>query len=275
MTDRNNLRNRRDHYVPQSYLRGFTDPERTTSPRPLWYFDIPGRVWTERSPREIAYRYGFYDYMMHQIETETADSSFVELENLYPHIRSALIEDEFQNWKEYLEFLLCYGQMMRARSLLFFENHQTEGKNLRAWTVEEISQDRQTIKLKSMTPETLPPSFVKNWTITKMREEIQKGPAWLNDFRWAIRYCQSTANPFVVSEAPLMICGEHPDLESAIWAPHSLLFFPLCWQATLVGSRQAIAPEIGEFGDEDMLRFRKMYESTAKIFIVSPQRLSF
>jgi Protein of unknown function (DUF4238) len=123
----NALRNRRDHYIPRSYLRGFIDPQRESLPRPLWHFDVPGRVWSERSPREIGYRYGFYDYMTEQVGTETADTSFAALENLYPQIRAALLEDNFDNWREYLDFLLCYAQMMRARSLLFFENLQLEG----------------------------------------------------------------------------------------------------------------------------------------------------
>ena len=33
--------NRRDHYIPQGYLRGFIDPERINQPQPLWYFDKP------------------------------------------------------------------------------------------------------------------------------------------------------------------------------------------------------------------------------------------
>src|SRR6266576_5126514 len=49
-------RNRRDHYVPQSYLRGFIDPLRLNSHQPPWHFDVHQNVWSERGTREIRYR---------------------------------------------------------------------------------------------------------------------------------------------------------------------------------------------------------------------------
>lgn len=97
---------------------------------------------------------------------ETADSAFARLENAFPAIRRELISRKFENWKDHLDFLLRYVQMMRARSILFFEHLNAETKNLRAWTIQEISPDRRTLTLRSMIPEPLPDSFVKNWAIT-------------------------------------------------------------------------------------------------------------
>jgi hypothetical protein len=106
--------------------------------------------------------------------------AFAELERKYPQIRRELISKNFKNWKDHRDFLLRHIQMMRARSLLFFDQKNTEGKNLRAWVVEEVNPDRKSVKVRSMTPEPLPPQFIQNWTITQMREEIQKGAAWLS-----------------------------------------------------------------------------------------------
>jgi hypothetical protein len=33
-------RGRKDHYVPQGYLRGFIDPARSECDHPLWYLDL-------------------------------------------------------------------------------------------------------------------------------------------------------------------------------------------------------------------------------------------
>ena len=33
-------RGRKDHYVPQDYLRGFIDPAREDLDKPLWIFDL-------------------------------------------------------------------------------------------------------------------------------------------------------------------------------------------------------------------------------------------
>jgi hypothetical protein len=241
--------------------------------QPLWHFDIPNGTWSERSPREVGYRLGFYDYATSEIGLETADTTFAELENEFPKVCRELISGKFENWKEHLDVLLRYAQMMRARSLLFFDQKRVEGQGLRAWTVEEVSADRKSVKVKSMTPESLPPAFVRNWTINQMRAEIQKGAAWLNDFNWALRYCDSPVAPFVVSELPLVLYGPQSKPEDAIRDPESLLFFPLCWQACLIGSRQYFDIETGKFGEEDMRVARRMYRQSAELFILSPTQL--
>jgi hypothetical protein len=266
---------RRDHYIPQGYLKGFIDPQRTGLAQPLWYFEKPNAVWSQRSPREVGYRYGFYDYTVTEMGIETADMAFAELENRFPKIRKELVRKEFKPWKDHLDFLLRYIQMMRARSLLFFENQQKEGRNLRAWVVEEVSADRMSVRVRSMTPEPLPESFIKNWTITNMRNEIAKGPAWLTEFNWALRYCDSPSDPFVATEQPLFSEGPQENLADAIRDPETLLFFPLCWQACLIGSRQFFHRETDRFGDQDMRRFARVSGGRAELFVISPSRLEF
>lgn len=266
--------NRRDHYLPRGYLRGFIHPARENHPRPLWHFDIPKAVWSERSPREVGYRFGFYDYTVGAVGLETADSAFADLEREFPRVREALISTEFRKWKrDFLDFLLCYIQMIRARSLLFFERVKEEGKNLRAWTIEEVSPDRRSIKVRSMTPEPLPESFIKNWTITQMRQEIAKGSAWLRDFDWAIRYCESPDLPFVIAEMPIVAYGPRAELTEGIQDPDTLLFFPLCWRACLVGSRRRFDVATDKFGGEDMRRTHRLYRQTAELFLISPTRV--
>jgi hypothetical protein len=70
--------NRRDHYLPQGYLRGFIDPARRGFSQPLWHFDILNGLWSQRSPREVGYRNGFYDYVTNETGLSTADSAFAE-----------------------------------------------------------------------------------------------------------------------------------------------------------------------------------------------------
>jgi hypothetical protein len=60
-----------------------------------------------------------------------------------------------------------------------------------------------------------------------MREEIQKGGAWLWNFNWALRYCESVTEPFVISEAPFVAEGPTADVAAAIKHPNTLLYF-LC-----------------------------------------------
>jgi hypothetical protein len=73
-------RNRKDHHIRRSFLRGFIDPARWSLEQPLWHLDIPKNVWSERSPGEGGYRHAFYDYATTEIGLETPDPAFAELE---------------------------------------------------------------------------------------------------------------------------------------------------------------------------------------------------
>jgi len=266
---------RRDHYLPQSYLRGFVDPSRWNKERPLWYFDAPNNQWLERSPREVGYRQGFYDYASSEISLVSADEAFGELERMFPRIRRDLLESNFKNWTQHLNFLLRYAQMMRARSLLFFERQYAEWKGTKAWVVEEVHPETNSIIVRSMNPEVLPDTFIRNRTITEMSEEIGKGAAWLDEFQWALRFCDSSADPFVISEVPFICRGHHEKLADALRDPETLLFFPLCWRACLIGSRQYFDVQTDRFGPEDMRTIRTMYRESAKLFLISPTKLQF
>jgi hypothetical protein len=268
-------KNRRDHYLPQGYLRGFIDPTRQNHARPLWHLDIPTGAWAEKSPREVGYRHGFYDYLTHEVGVETADSVFAELERKFPLIREDLISRDFQNWKDQLDFLLRYAQMMRARSLLFFDKFKEQGKYLRVWTVEEVSPDRRSVRVRSMTPEPLSDAGIKNWTITNMCDEIRKGAAWLRDFNWCLRYSDSPAMPFIISEIPFIASGPQAEVGPGLQDPDTLLLFPLCWRACLIGSRQFFEKEMDRFPMEDMRRAQKIYQESANIFVLSPRQLEF
>ncbi len=163
-------------------------------------------------------------------------------------------------------------QMIRARSPLFFKQKEDEGKALQTWTVKEVP-DSRTVTLTSMQPAPPPAPFIKNRTITQMREEIQKGASWLWDFNWALRYCDSVADPFVTSEAPLVAEGPATEITQALQHPETLLFFPLCWQACLIGSLQRFDLGTAKFSSEDMRTFRMKYRHFAQVFLISPTKL--
>jgi hypothetical protein len=192
------------------------------------------------------------------------------LENDYPRIREDLVATGFNRWTDHLEFLLSFMQMMRARSMLFREQKTIEGKTLLAYEIEEVYHDRNAVKLKSMTPQPVSPAFIKNRAITQMREEIQKGAAWLKDFCWALRLCESVSDPFVISELPFAIEGNSAELQEAIKHPDTLIIFPLCWQACLFGSLRRFDVETDSFNVEDMRTSRRKYRAWAKEFILSP-----
>ena len=257
-------------------MRGFIDPAREDLPQPLWHLDIPYKRWSMRSTKQIGHDTGFYDYAGTAPELdslETADDAFRELENDFPRIRGRLLSKRFRNWHKHLGFLLRYMQMIRARSPLFFAQKEEEGKALQTWTVKDVHPDGKTLTLTSMEPAPPPAPFIKNRTITQMREEIQKGGSWLLDFNWALRYCDSVAEPFITSDAPLVAEGPATEISQALQHPETLLFFPLCWQACLIGSLQRFDLGTAKFSSEDMRTFRTKYRRFAQVFLISPAKL--
>jgi hypothetical protein len=57
--------------------------------------------------------------------------------------------------------------------------------------------------------------------------------------------------------------------------PETLFFFPLCWQACLIGSRQFFHREADRFCDQDMRLFAKRCRDNARLFVMSPSQLDF
>ena len=86
------VKGRRDHYVPQAYLRGFIHPQRQGHPKPLWVLNVHRQEWSEKSPSQIGWERGFYDYAPESNPDATAEDAFRRLENDVPRIRDRIRE---------------------------------------------------------------------------------------------------------------------------------------------------------------------------------------
>jgi hypothetical protein len=271
-------KDRRDHYLPQGYLLGFVDPAREKEDKTLWKFDIASKKWAERSTKAVGFINGFYDYAGEGPELESlpsADETFSELENEFPIVREKLLalrKEGFRNWTKHVDFLLRYMDMLRARSPLYFAQKEAEGKAMLTWTVAKV--DGNKITTTSMEPSPPPAAFIKNRAISHMREEIQKNGASLWDLNWALRYTESVSEPFVASEAPFL-AEMMPGVSEAdaLQHPDTLLYFPVCWQVCLFGSRQRFDLGTDKLGSHDMKVARRKYRLFAQDFLISPTNL--
>jgi hypothetical protein len=124
-----------------------------------------------------------------------------------------------------------------------------------------------------MEPEPPPAPFIKNRTTTQMREEIQKGGSWLWDFNWALRYCDSVAEPFVTSEAPLVAEGPATEIAEDATESRNSSLLPFMLQACLIGSLQRFDLGTAKFSSEDMRTFRMKYRRFAQVFLIAPAKL--
>jgi hypothetical protein len=265
-------KNRRDHYLPQGYLRGFIDPARAELPKPLWCFNLHTKRWKERSPKQIGYLDGFYDYAIENTTAEPPDITFKRLENDFSLIRAQILKDGFHSWIEHKQFLLSYMQMIRARSPLFFYQWREQSKTIRVATITKVLSNRS-FNVDSFEGRPMTEGEIQNWTISQMREEIRKGPDWLANFHWALRYTDSPGDPVITAEQPLVSIGNSSDIETAVRDPETLIYFPICWQAFLFGSLRHFDVETEEFHPDTLQRVRRAYIENGRKFLVSPQKV--
>jgi hypothetical protein len=243
-------------------------------PRPLWCFSLHAKRWKERSAKEIGYVDGFYDYATENNALEPADTTFKHLENEFPRVRERILKDGYPSWTDHKKLLLEYMQMMRARSPLFFDQWREQAKGIRLAKVTKVLPDGRSLEVDSLDGRPMTQGETQNWTISRMREEIRKGPDWLGEFHWALRYTSSPMDPVVTAEQPLVSIGNSTDVATAIADPETLIYFPVCWQAFLFGSIRRFDVETEEFHPDTLRRVRRAYFENGRHFLVSPQRIN-
>lgn len=186
---------RRDHFLPQGYLRGFIDPAQLERYKPLWQFDIRQATWTAKSPRQVGYGEGFYDYATESPELISADKVFARLEREFPVKRDALIKRGFDGWISELEFLLDYMNMIKTRSPLFFAQVELDLRKSTFGRVKSVDHAKNQITYEPIASTAEIEVFIRNRTIVMMREQIDAGPCWMKDFHWCLRH---TASPWIL-----------------------------------------------------------------------------
>ena len=263
------MRGRKDHYLPRGYLKGFIHPNRQSLQKPLWHYDVESKQWAECSPAEVGFEVGFYDPLSPSTELEIADETFAKLEREYPPLIKELAANQFANWRHHFSFLLHFMQMMRARSPLFFQHNKADLESRNPHVIEEIDPtDNRKMRVK---PVSLPPAFIKNRSLMQMREEILKGPDWLKDFDWALRWTDNPDDPCITSEQPFAMAGTARTMVEAFEHEATWLHFPLCWQAALFGSRTPITdPPTDRFVPDTLHDLRNTYFTHAENYVISP-----
>jgi len=263
---------RKDHYAPQGYLRGFIDPTRSGLDKPLWHFDIESKQWSEKSTREVGWERGFYDYDKATPDMEHPDVTFAKFEREFPLVRDTMLRKGFKDWaKQQKTFLLGYMQMMRARSPLFIEQSTKQNEGLRMVKVTSVGP-RNKVTVDTMEPYAPTVQFVRNRTISMIREEIQKGVDWAADFHWCLRYTRSPNNPFVTGTLPVVTEGPAPTLVEAMSHPDTLIWFPLCWQACLIGSLRRFDKGTDEADQSVLNHVREMFLRPSSGYVISPSK---
>jgi hypothetical protein len=277
-------RNRLDHILPQGYLEGFTIPSKQGR---LWVFNIDRGNWFESSPGSVAAERGYYDYSEGSEPDATADQSFAEFESRLPPVRRELVAGNFSGWTKHRDFLVCYSQMLRARSDLFRREVLNQANNATFLKVEEVLQTRPSLtrpgetemQIRYSEPETQShdqrDAFFKNMSITKMRAEIDKGAGEFAGWNWHLRLTADVTNPVITGDNAVALIGfGRSSREEAMKHQDTIFVFPICWQACLVGCRQTF-DETDTISTAMLTDLHRLYTNEAGCrFAYSPHRLS-
>jgi hypothetical protein len=272
-------RSRLDHHLPQGYLEGFIAP---SAEGQLSVFHREEGRWFESGPPGVGAIKGFYDYSEGLQPDQTADQAFRDLETKFAAVRRALVASRFSDWKKELNILLQFAQMLRARAPLFREQSMDQGRRLTFLRIDEIlpPQPSKTEPGKLVTPIRYSPyvpteAELRNKTITDMRTEISKGAAWMSQMQWCLRTTWNPSDPFVTCDCPVVMEGWTPTQAEALQDRRTLVFFPVCWQACLIGSPAKFDNEIDMLGPDDMKKLRDLFLKSATRFVFSPVRIDF
>lgn len=247
---------RRDHFIPQGYLRGFIHPKRQNRPKPLWVLDVRRQKWSEKSPSQIGWERGFYDYTPGSNPDATADDAFRRLENDFPVIRERIRNEGYELWTLHRSVLVEFAVMMATRSPLF-RQHVT-------------SQKRPNLATDSAGN-----GATKDLAITLMRKEMLRRPHHWKKYHWVLRYTEAPENPFVASDLVVGMTSSAPTFAEAAQNNDFWLSCPLSWDMCLIGSSLPLdTMRTAPLQPEHIANLQTQMKRQAINFVASPTQLA-
>lgn len=270
---------RKDHWLPRGYLRGFIGPSRASSEKPLCCFFKDTQEWEDVSPAEIGYEEGLYDYAPGDNGPAVThpDSVFSRLEREFPTHRNAMAANAFAEWQGHKQFLLEFAEMLPLRSPLGMEHFESEARALRGATVLAVSDDRRKITVDSLEMRPLPERAIRNFTVSKMLQQVTTGQGWATKLDWCLRYTDVETEGFCTTDQAIFVEGSLQSAdpkgrlsEDILRHPDTLIFFPLCWQACLFGSPCRFDKAYDRAIPQDIATLRGKQKHYASRFVASP-----
>lgn len=276
------LSGRLDHILPQGYLRGFTHPGYDGQ---LSVFDRGRGLWFESGTSRVAAIKGYYDYPPGSAPDQSADQAFKLLEDQFPVVREELVSSNFSSWQRHLDFLLRFAQMLRSRSQLYREQEIVTSRTLGFLKVEEVLEQTADGKSRFRVAPFVPngatefETLLRSKAITDMRAEIAKGAAWMSELNWCLRWTEDENEPVIVADNAIVVTGSVAPQEEGVppWRAFqdqgTLVFFPLCRRACLIGCPARFERDTDIFHQTDLRRLRSLYFTIASRFVYSPMRV--
>jgi hypothetical protein len=273
-------RGRRDHILPVGYLEGFCGPNKL-----LEVFHIEEKRWFPQKTENVAWQDGFYDYSEGAAPDQTADQAFYEYETKFPKLRRELIASNFSDWRKHLDFLIRYLNMIRVRTPLFREQFLQALAQTPPMVIDEVLEKhphatkpgmvsmKAKIKPMAETGEELKTAY-RNFSISKMRADMQAVPQHFFDFDWCLRFTMDPKKPIITADDAIRLEGPDPRKFNPLRHMDTVIYFPLCWQACLIGRPHVQTPKTKIFSSSRLMELEAKYLASLCRFAYSPIKLS-
>lgn len=227
------------------------------------------------SPKEIAFGKRYYDYADgtdYSVVTHP-DSIFARLEREFPIRRNEMMAAQFVSWEQHKNFLLEFMQMMRARSPLAMQQQEAAARQMRGATITSVAPDGRSVTVDSLELRPLPEHGVRNFTISRMLQDVGSGISWMGNMDWCLRYTSDESDPFCTTDQALVVMGTLPEqvIDNELLAhPETVVIFPLCWQACLFGSPLKFDKPYDQAHPQQLLSLRAEQKRLAHRFVIAP-----
>jgi Protein of unknown function (DUF4238) len=242
---------RSDHFVPQTYLRGFVDPAGPQSDKPLHVYSKILRGWSRKSPRQICSFPGFDSHSDPTVASAFAAELWRD-ENAWPAIRAAIRQNAYQHWiaelpriQRFLAYLTLRSPLFRMRFLSVF----------------------------GTTPADLLDTRNQDVAVETARKEAAFLLAFLRRLNWTLFVGGSVQYPVITSDQPVYLSDLNitkRDLATAVRDGGFAIAFPVALDCCLVGSDQAVPSLRQSLSPQSFLQLWEGTVDTAMEYIISP-----
>jgi hypothetical protein len=244
-----------DHFVPQTYLRGFIDPQEDRSPEPLRVFAKLGHKWSRKSTRAICAFRGFETHSDPGVESGLRKILWAG-ENSWPAVVAELRKDDFIGWVSQLPLLISFMALLSLRSPLFRLRFLAHSGSPASGLLDSSNQD------------------AVSEAILREADPLR---SFLGRLSWALHVSRSTDLPVITSDHPLVMEDlnlTRRDLATARRNGGFALLFPIARDCCLTGSDQP-QPSSGpiEITVTSALQLWQTTAQTALEVVISPAEL--
>jgi hypothetical protein len=114
--------------------------------------------------------------------------------------------------------------------------------------------------------------YIKN-CLSKMRADLLEVPPFFFTFDWCLRYTTDRNNPVITADTATRLGGDATSHDGALGHFTTRLYFPLCWEACLIGAPTPQIPKLKIYCPSRLHELQDQYLGAPCRFAYSPVKL--